>query len=82
MNNNHISDNLQDEIFPDCGIDEFEEPIIYAKLPNVGGKLPSENEALARKNKQRIVSLNSSGIRPEKINNSVKASKVRCRIIW
>lgn len=83
MHNSHISDSIQDESFPEYGIDDdLDEPvttsIVNVKLANVGGILPSQNEKLAKSSVERIVTMNPGGpVGKKPIPHAKTVAKVR-----
>lgn len=85
MHKSHISDSIQDESFPEYGIDDLDEPIpmniVNVKLANVGGILPSQNEKLAKSNVERIVTVNprspAGGTAKKPVPNVKTITKVR-----
>lgn len=75
MNEHHINSNIDDEEFPDVNIDVFDEPIVKARLSNVGGKRPSEN--IIKKNAEEKIYMKSDtspkAITPVKKENKVSS---------
>lgn len=82
MNDHHIQDNIDDEEFPDVDIDEFDDPSVKPKLVNVGGKLPSQNGSVAKKNvEQKVFMKNGTSSEKTKITPK-KETKVRFPVLF